>query len=127
MISSESLSLGSSQKVNFLISLIRVTIDPDNAEERKNIIEFLYHNKGTKIDLHQSLISSIFFPFLPLKKEIKKQFEFSFDFQFFSRKSLYNAVEYAIASFHLIENTEVNLNAFWMISLSSVVKTMVAL
>ena len=34
MISSESLSLGSSLKVNFLISLIRVTIDPDNAEER---------------------------------------------------------------------------------------------
>lgn len=112
MISSESLSLGSSQKVNFLISLIRVTIDPDNAEERKNIIEFLYHNKGTKIDLHQSLISSIFLPIFAFEKEIKKQFEFSFDFQFFSKKSLYNAVEYAIAAFHLIENMEVNLNAF---------------
>ena len=112
MISSESLSLGSSIKVNFLISLIRLAVDSDDVEQRKNIIEFLYHNKGTKMDLDQSLSSSIFLPIFAFEKEIKKQFEVSFDFQFFSKKSLYNAIEYAIAAFQLIENMKAHLNAF---------------
>ncbi len=112
MISSESLSLGSSLKVNFLIALIRLAVDSDDVEQRKNIIEFLYHNKGTKMDLDQSLSSSIFLPIFAFEKEIKKQFEVSFDFQFFSKKSLYNAIEYAIAAFQLIENMEAHLNAF---------------
>ena len=112
LISSESLSLGSCHKVNFLIALIHISIDPDNEEQRKNIIEFLYHNKGAATDLDQSLSSSIFLPILPFEKEIKKQFDLSFDFQLFSKKSLYNAIEYAIAAFQLIENMEAHLNAF---------------
>jgi ATP-dependent exoDNAse (exonuclease V) beta subunit len=112
LISSESLSLGSSLKVNFLIALIRIVVDPDDEEQRKNIIEFLYHNKGTTMDLDQSLSSSIFLPIFAFEKEIKKQFDLSFDFQLFSKKSLYNAIEYAIAAFQLIENMEAHLNAF---------------
>tara|TARA_B100001250_G_C19816588_1_gene798747 strand:+ start:806 stop:3952 length:3147 start_codon:yes stop_codon:yes gene_type:complete len=112
LISSESLSLGSSLKVNFLISLIRLAVDPGDEEQRKNIIEFLNHHKGTKMDLDQSLRSMIFLPIFTFEKEIKKQFELSFDFQLFSKKSIYNAVEYAIASFRLIENMEAHLNAF---------------
>ena len=33
-------------------------------------------------------------------------------FSFFQKKSIYNAVEYAIAAFQLIENMEAHLNAF---------------
>ncbi|MDB2520669.1 UvrD-helicase domain-containing protein [Flavobacteriaceae bacterium] len=112
LISSESLSLGSSLKVNFLIALIRVAVDPDDEEQRKNIIKFLYDYKGTSIDFDQSLSSSIFLPLFAFEKEIKKQFNLSFDFQLFAKKSLYNAIEYAIAAFQLIENMEAHLNSF---------------
>lgn len=112
LISSESLSLGNSNKVNFLIALIRLTVDPQDEEQRKNIIEYLCKNKGIKMDLHQSLSSSIFLPIFAFEKEIEKQFDVSFDFQLFSKKSIYNAIEYAIACFQLVENMEAHLNAF---------------
>jgi ATP-dependent exoDNAse (exonuclease V) beta subunit len=41
-VSSESLSLDSSMHVNFLISLIRLVLHPEDFLERKNIITFLY-------------------------------------------------------------------------------------
>ena len=112
LISSESLSLGSSLKVNFLIALIRLAVDPEDEEQRKNIIEFLYQYRGTKMDLDQCLSTLVFLPIFSFEKEIKKQFDLSFDFQLFSKKSIYNAVEYAIAAFQLIENMEAHLNAF---------------
>ena len=112
LISSESLSLGSSLKVNFLIALIRLAVDPEDEEQKKNIIEFLYKYKGTKMDLDQCLSRLVFLSIFTFEKEIKKQFDLSFDFQLFSKKSVYNAVEYAIAAFQLIENMEAHLNAF---------------
>jgi len=112
MISSESLSLGSSFKVNFLIALIRLAVDPEDEEQRKNIIEFLYQYKGAKMDLDQCLSKLVFLPTFSFEKEIKKEFDLSFDFQLFSKKSIYNAVEYAIAAFKIIHNIEAHLNAF---------------
>jgi ATP-dependent exoDNAse (exonuclease V) beta subunit len=111
-ISSESLSLGSSLKVNFLVALIRLAIDPENQEERKNIIEFLNAQNQNQKDLDQILSDLTFLPIFVFEKEIKKEFEVSFDFQLFSKKSIYHALEYAIASFGLIDNMEAHLNAF---------------
>jgi ATP-dependent exoDNAse (exonuclease V) beta subunit len=111
-ISSESLSLGSSLKVNFLVALIRLAIDPENQEERKNIIEFLYAQNQNQKDLDQILCDLTFLPIFVFEKEIKKEFEVSFDFQLFSKKFIYHALEYAIASFGLIDNMEAHLNAF---------------
>jgi len=111
-ISSESLSLGSSQKVNFLLAFIRLAVDQDDQGQRKDIIEYLHHKKGVKRDLDQTLSQMVFLPINAFEKEIKKQFGVSFDFQLFSKKSIFNAVEYAIASFGLFENMEAHLNAF---------------
>ena len=112
LISSESLSLGSSIKVNFLIALIRLAVDPQDEVQRKNIIEFLYRQLGAKMDLDQILSTMVFLPVYALEEEIKKQFNVSFDFQLFSKNSLYNAVEYAISAFQLFENMEAHLIAF---------------
>ena len=111
-VSSESLSLGSSQKVNFLLAFIRLAVDQDDQEQRKEIIEYLHRQKGEKSDLDQILSQMVFLPIYAFEKEIRKQFGVSFDFQLFSKKSIYNAVEYAIASFGLLENMEAHLNAF---------------
>ena len=111
-VSSESLSLGSSQKVNFLLAFIRLVVDQDDQEQRKEIIEYLHRQKGEKRDLDQTLSQMVFLPIYAFEKEIRKQFGVSFDFQLFSKKSIYNAVEYAIASFGLLENMEAHLNAF---------------
>ena len=62
LISSESLSLGSSIKVNFLIALIRLAVDPEDEVQRKNIIEFLYRQLGAKMDLDQILSTMVFLP-----------------------------------------------------------------
>ena len=62
--------------------------------------------------MDQILSQMVFLPINAFEKEIKKQFGVSFDFQLFSKKSIYNAVEYAIASFGLQENMEAHLNAF---------------
>ena len=83
-ISSESLSLGSSQKVNFLLAFIRLVVDQDDQEQRKEIIEYLHRQKGVKRDLDQTLSQMVFLPINAFEKEIKKQFGVSFDFQLFS-------------------------------------------
>lgn len=111
-ISSESLSLGSSLKVNFLVALIRLVIDPENQEERKNIIEFLHVQNQNQKDLDKILSDLTFLPIFVFEKEIKKEFEVSFDLQLFSKKSTYHALEYAIASFGLTDNMEAHLNTF---------------
>lgn len=111
-ISSESLSVGSSSKVNFLMAFIRLAIDPDDHEQRKNIIQFLCEQWRPEKDLDLTLSELVFLPIFGFQNEIKKQFDISFDYQIFSKKSIYNALEYAIDSFGLADNMEAHLNAF---------------
>lgn len=111
-ISSESLSVGSSQKVSFLMAFIRLAIDPDDHVQRKNIIQFLHAQMASQTDLDETLRALVFLPIYGFQMEIQKRFDVSFDFQLFSKKSIYNAVEYAIACFGLTENMEAHLNAF---------------
>lgn len=111
-ISSESLSIGSSLKVNFLMALLRLAIDPDDLEQRKNIIEFLHEQQRAEIDLDEILSGLVFLPIFTFERRINELFYRSFDFQLFSKKSVYNAVEYAIACFGLTEKMEAHLYAF---------------
>ena len=111
-ISSESLSLASSPKVRFLVNLIHLAITPDDQEQRKNIIEYLLTQKQPTTDFHAALSGLIFLPFPLFQKEMNQRFKLSFDFQLFLKKSVYNAVEYAIHTLGLNEKMEAHLNAF---------------
>ena len=111
-VSSESLSLGSSSTVNFLIALIRLVIDPEDDQQKRYIIEFLHDNAKSERDLDETLFDAIFKNIRDFQRAIEEQFGFVFDFQDFSKKSIYNAVEYAIASFGLDKNIGAHLIAF---------------
>lgn len=111
-ISSESLSLGSSPKVNFLMALLRLSLYPHDHLQKKQITAFLFHQNGRNGNLHEILSRLVFLPFFSFQKGINEQFNTAFDFDLFSKKSLYHALEYAIASFGLYNRMEAHLNAF---------------
>jgi len=111
-ISSESLSLASSTKVSFLVHLIHLATNPDDQEQRKNIIEFLWIQNQPSADFHSLLSDMVFLPFPLFQKELNQRFKVSFDFELFSKKSIYNAIEYAIHAFGLNQKMEAHLNAF---------------
>ena len=54
----------------------------------------------------------IFNPFLIFQKKLNSEFNCSFDFNHFSKKSIYNAIEYAISKFGLVEELNAHLGAF---------------
>ena len=111
-ISSESLSLESSTRVNFLVSLIRLVLYPEDHEQRKNITAFLFLEHGKNQDpdpLFREMISGTFHDF---EKKLNREFGLSFDFDLFSKKSIYNAVEYALSAFGFDQNTDAHLSAF---------------
>ena len=56
VVSSESLLLGSSQKVNFIISIFRYLADPDNELAAAFILYFLQHNLKPDLSLNQLIL-----------------------------------------------------------------------
>ena len=111
-VSSESLSLESSMHVNFLISLIRLVLYPEDYEERKKVIAFLYLENGKNKNYDVLLNELIFSPFSLFQKKLNREFGFLFDFDYFSKKPIYNALEYSIASFGLEAGVDAHLSAF---------------
>ena len=111
-VSSESLSLQSSIHINFLISLMRLVLSPENYEERKNVIAFLCIENEKDKNYDVILNELIFNPFLIFQKKLNSEFNCSFDFNHFSKKSIYNAIEYAISEFGLVGELNAHLGAF---------------
>ena len=54
----------------------------------------------------------IFSPFSLFQKKLNHEFGFLFDFDHFSKKPIYNALEYSIASFGLEAGVDAHLSAF---------------
>ena len=69
-VSSESLSLQSSMHINFLISLMRLVLSPEDYEERKNVIAFLCIENEKDKNYDVILNELIFNPFLIFKKNL---------------------------------------------------------
>ena len=75
-VSSESLSLESSMHVNFLISLIRLVLHPEDYEERKKVIAFLYLENGKNKNYDVLLNELIFSPFSLFQKSLTMNLDF---------------------------------------------------
>ena len=54
----------------------------------------------------------IFSPFSLFQKKLNHEFGFLFDFDHFSKKPIYNALEYSIANFGLEADVDAHLSAF---------------
>ncbi|WP_222937357.1 UvrD-helicase domain-containing protein [Cytophaga sp. FL35] len=102
-ISSESLLLVSSDKVRFLVNLLRFAIDPQNSEVAYELVKFL----GSREDKgHSYLYANL--------DKVEGLFVdgYDFDIKKLSRISVYDGVEWAIKQFKLAESSDAYLSFF---------------
>jgi len=104
IISSESLLLKNSSKVNFLINLIKHSLQPENKEIKATILNYLT-DKETIQDKHAYFIKYI--------NTIELLFsEYSFNQEAFEKLPFLNAIEYAIYCFKLQDISDAYLQFF---------------
>ena len=106
--SQESLKLSSSEKVNYLINLIKLTTDEEDKNYRKIILDFLFDKKAkNSYEYHEFINKYLNYP-------INKIFfgYNEFDYLRFSKLSLYDAIEYAIYSFKFSKELDIFTNSF---------------
>ena len=102
LISSEVLQITSSKKIQFLISILKLSKSKNDYSERKRVIDFLFKhnyfgnnyenlNKCFHINLSRTDIIDFF-------RNISKQ---KFDFKYFTSLNILDAVKYCIDNFHI--------------------------
>jgi ATP-dependent exoDNAse (exonuclease V) beta subunit len=103
VVSSESLLLSSSPKVNFLISLARHTMQPNETEHNYDVLHFLASEQK---DTHSFIETNL--------KELEKLLlnSYGFNGKIFRETSIYDGLEHAIKVFNLIPNSDAHLTAF---------------
>ena len=86
--SHESLKLSSSEKVNYLINLIKLTTDEEDKNYRKIVLDFLFDKKGKNSYKYHEFIDKY------LNRPVDKIFfgYDEFDYLRFSELSLYDAI-----------------------------------
>ena len=101
--SQESLKLSSSEIVNYLINLIKLTNDEENKNYRKIILDFLFDKKAINSYKYHEFIDKY------LNRPIDKIFfgYKEFDYFRFSKLSLYDAIEYAVYSFKFSKELDI--------------------
>ncbi|MGY8915452.1 MAG: UvrD-helicase domain-containing protein, partial [Flavobacteriales bacterium] len=97
IISSETLLLNSSPKVQFLIALLQYSIDPNNKEIAFEILYFLSRDEGPN---HNFIASHLGEVGALLKNE------YDFDTKYLKQHSVYDGLEHAIKQFNLIEGSD---------------------
>ncbi len=103
VISSDSLLLSSSPKVQFLVSLIQYILVPDNKENNYKLLEYLSGTIKNKHDfIHQHLNNP-----RPLLSD-----HYHFDVEKHKGQSLLDSMEYAIKTFDLAPITDAHLMSF---------------
>ena len=102
LISSEVLQITSSKKIQFLISILKLSKAKNDYSERKRVIDFLFkHNYfGNKYEnlnmcFHINLAKTDIIDFF---RNISNQ---KFDFKYFTSLNILNAVKYCIDNFHI--------------------------
>ncbi len=102
LISSEVLKITSSKKIQFLISILKLSKSKNDYSERKRVIDFLFKhnyfgnnyenlNKCFHINLSRTDIIDFF-------RKISNQ---KFDFNYFTSLTILNAVKYCLDNFHI--------------------------
>ena len=100
IISPDSLLISSSEKVLFLINILRLSILPEDLEISYTILTFLANsqeNKHTFINTHLSAITSFL------------NQNYAFDLEKLKQSSVYDGLEYAIKQFKLAETSDAYL------------------
>lgn len=103
VVSSESLLLSSSDKVQFLIHLTKHTVQPTDQEINYEVLDFLSKDNADK----HLFISSHLKNLACLLLE-----EFEFNSSYFRQSAIYDGLEHAIKVFNLAPSSDAHLTAF---------------
>ncbi len=111
IISSETLLLGNSPKVNFIVNLLNVLQHPLNKEFKIKVLYFLYENLQIKEAKH-----SFFNRFVHLTNnqffEELRNLNVFFNYNEFIQSPFYESIEYIIRSFNLVSESDSNVQFF---------------
>lgn len=110
VVSSETLLIENSSEVNFIVSLLEFSLNPENNELKLAIFNFLQErleleNPHRVISENLQFHGSDFFNWL-------SRFEIEFDLEMLKTVSLYEAAEYIIRSFGLVEDSDAYIQFF---------------
>ena len=111
IISSETLLLQNSEKVNFMIDMLTYLQNNADKEAKLKVLYFLHENLQLTIDKH-----TFFKKLLDLNKEAffneLKGYKIDFEVTLFAQLSLYESVEYIIRSFHFNSTSDAYIQFF---------------
>ncbi|MDP2089299.1 MAG: UvrD-helicase domain-containing protein [Flavobacteriaceae bacterium] len=111
VVSSESLLIANSEKVDFIINLLTYLHQPLNQPIQFRVVSFLYQHIGITTSFHDFVKTLIK---LNLNDFFKNLTNFSIDFNstIFFQKSLYEAIEYLIHVFRLAPDSDAYIQYF---------------
>ncbi|PCH49055.1 MAG: hypothetical protein COC22_07225 [Flavobacteriaceae bacterium] len=111
IISSETLLLGNSLKVIFIIDLLNVLQNPSNKEYKIKLLYFLFEYLKIKEQKH-----SFFSEFINLTNfqffEALRKHQVFFNYNEFIQSPFYESIEYIIRSFNLVTESDSNIQFF---------------
>ncbi|MFK7746811.1 MAG: UvrD-helicase domain-containing protein, partial [Kordia sp.] len=108
IISSETLLIKRSQKVQFITNVLRLAIQPKNNEVKLHLLNYLATDKLDISKKHEFLKAHV-----TLEPEaLFEALNFDFDFTYFLQLSLYEAVEYCVRAFQLTKESDAYIQFF---------------
>nr|WP_240472528.1 UvrD-helicase domain-containing protein [Tenacibaculum ovolyticum] len=111
IISSETLLLQNSAKVNFIVGVLQVIQHSNDKETLLEVLYFLYEHLQLKVDKHLFISEIIHQPNEIVFKELIK-YKLSFDLSTFHQLPFYEKVEEIIRSFKLINSSDAYVQFF---------------
>jgi len=111
IISSETLLLQNSEKVNFMIDMLTYLQNNSDKEAKLNLLYFLYHYLNISVDKHLFFKSLINEPIREFFNEFTK-YNVNFEYTRVMQLSLYEGVEYMLRSFHFNEISDAYVQFF---------------
>ncbi|WP_298285095.1 UvrD-helicase domain-containing protein [uncultured Lutibacter sp.] len=111
IISSETLLLKNSKKINFLINLLYALENPLAKEYKIKLLYFLYDFLKIKESKHKFFSHFIELPFTQFFEKLE-QYQLYFNYNEFVQSPFYESIEYCIRSFKLAIESDSNIQFF---------------
>ena len=113
IISSEALKVSNSEKVQLIVALLKLTLNPDSSEQHKIILDILwaFYNKEKK-EYHEFAISNLKLKTQNFFDQLNKVFDFNINLHEAFSKTLLEAVDYFLVNLSILNIADVYVSSF---------------
>ena len=111
IVSSETLLLNTSSKVNFIVDVLKVLQNPNDEETRFEMLYFLYHHLNISDDKTTFLKEFVVLENQQIFQELQK-YNITFDIDRFNQFPFYEKIEEIVRGFHLVETSDAYVQFF---------------